>query len=638
VMVRFRKPESPAAIGPAPGRLACAAIMLLFLLGSVGSHAAAEELSASAAIEKAEVFVGEPVQFHIIIEGSERPTAPDMRPLRDFTVESRGGRRNSSQSVTIINGQVTEVSRRGYVFTYQLTAKRAGELTIPSVKVVAEGVTLRTDALRIRAIEPAETDDFKLRMTPAKTKCYVGEHLMLTVTWYIGRDVRAAEFHLPLLENTAFTLASPDTPTATAKTYVPLVVGGREVVAEKGSGRLDGKTYTTLTFRLVLVPRQAGTFELQPATVACEALVARRRGRSSPFGDSFADDFFGRGSGIYKKFVVPSNPLRLDVELLPMKGKPAGFAGHIGAYDIKAEATPTEVNVGDPITLTIAVSGPDYLKDVQFPPLEGQANLARDFKIPAERAAGEVVGNVKTFTQTIRARHAGVDEIPSIALPYFDTAGDKYRVARTRPIPLVVRETRVVTARDAEGLSPVAPKTALTAWQAGIAYNYEDLGVLENQAFGLTALLHSPGWLAAIGLPVVFYLLLACSTAIVRARRADPEAQAAKKAYGRLAATLKAAKRRRGQSSRLYGTVLDALRAYLGVKLRISPGALTYRDVEGLLRAREVSPEALDELQALFEACEAGHYAGAAGPVSESSLPMAERALKLAGNIERSLK
>ncbi|NIP98723.1 MAG: protein BatD, partial [Akkermansiaceae bacterium] len=72
------------------------------------------------------------------------------------------------------------------------------------------------------------------------------------------------------------------------------------------------------------------------------------------------------------------------------------------------------VNVGDPITLNIALSGPAFLEPVDLPPLDRQESLTRDFKVPTEIEEGSVDGNFKVFTQTVRALRDDVKAVPPI--------------------------------------------------------------------------------------------------------------------------------------------------------------------------------------------------------------------------------
>jgi hypothetical protein len=523
--------------------------------------------------------------------------------------------------------------RRGYVFAYRLTPKKAGSFTIPAIPVEAEGKTYHTRPIAIRAIEPQETDDLKLRLELSKTACYVGEPVVLAVTFYFARDLRSLRFHLPILESAAFVFDDPAAQPTPGRRPLRVPVNDGAAVLTQAKGTLAGAQYMTLSFAKALIPRQAGTFEVAKASAVCEALVGRRRPRSL-FDSMFDDDFFGRGRGVYRKFVIPSNALTLTVRALPEDGRPPGFAGHVGEYRLEAEASPTEVNVGDPITLTLRISGPPYLKNVELPPLQQQAALARDFRIPAERAEGKIEGGVKTFVQTLRATHDKVTELPAIELATFDTRAGAYRAVRSAPIPLTVHPTKVLTARDAEGRDPEAVKTELEALSEGIRANYDDLAVLDNQGFGLRTAARDPLWLALAGLPALGYALLAIGTTVVRRRRADPAAVEARRAYPELVRTLK--RLRAAVPAEPCGAVLEALRTYLGRKLRVPGRALTWRDVEGPLRQRGVAASTLDEVEAVFDRCEAGRYAGATAGDAEQ--PIIERAVALAKELERSLK
>jgi len=606
----------------------------LFIVAAQGANG--DELTALARVERNEVFLGESLALWIEVRGSDAPAEPDVSVITDFRVQSLGGQTRNSESVTIINGRMSRIVRRGYVFSYRLTPKRTGQLTIPSLEVLAGGQKLRTRPLAVRVKEPTETEDFKLRLALSKAKCYVGEPVTLTVTWYIGKDVRGFEFQVPVLDDGRFASHDVEVRVGQGKKYYRVPLGTGEVIAEKGQGSLEGKTYATLSFRKVLIPRQAGTFRIPKATVACEALVGYRRNRDF-FGDFFSDNFFGMGErGVYQRFVTPSNSLALVVLGVPREGRPQGFAGHVGRYRIEATATPTEANVGDPITLTIKLSGPEYLGDVELPPLKDQPALARDFRIPDEMAPGKVEGKVKSFTQTIRATHPEVKQIPPIELPYFDTETGRYGVARTKPIPLTIHKTHVLTASDAEGRQAGPLKSELTEWTKGIAHNYEDLSVLENQAYGLATVGLSPFWMAATLGPLAIYIVLLLSTVLVRRARADPERRRAKKAYGQLKRSIREL-RTSGDASRGFGQVLTASQCYLGKKLGLTSAAITYRDVEERLKARGVGTETLADLKQLFEDCEARHYAGTLDGAAEVR-SICDRALDLAERLEAALK
>ena len=601
----------------APGRSPLVLTLIGFLcLLATPKPAAAQRLSARAAVGKTDVYLGESFQFQVQIQGHDAPEKPNVSAITDFAVEEQGGSQNSSSSVTIINGQVTRQVRRGYIFSYRLTPKRVGALLIPSIKVNVGGQVLATQPVRIRAVKPAETDEFKLRMELSAQECYVGQPITLTVTWYVGRQVRRWEFSMPVLSHAHLDTADLDVPIDPSQrdSYLQVPLGKDRVIAKKGRGTLDGKGYTTVRFKKVLIPKAPGTITIPQSTVVCDAVVRYRR----------------------QRFVVPSNEPTLTVRELPADARPVDFSGPVGQYALLASATPTEVRVGDPITLTIQVSGPDYLENVKLPSLHEQPALARGFKIPEDRSPGKVEGSIKTFTQTIRAKHADVTEIPPIEFPYFDATKGEYAIARSEPIPLKVEATRIVTARDAEGRAAAEEtKTELKTWAEGIAHNYEDLSVLHDQAHGPGVWVESPVWMSILGCPPLLYVILLVSVSIVRARRADPEGQQARRAYRELAKALHAAKA--SGPGQVHASVLEAFRRYLGSKLRVPSGALTYNDVEEALHAQDVGSDYLVELKALFERCEATRYAGATVE-AEAPATVVASARELAKGLERALR
>jgi hypothetical protein len=618
------------------------ALMFLLICTVLSCPASwAAQLSATAVVERTDLFVGEAFVFQIQVSGSENPEKPDLSHVSDFTVEFRGGQQNSSRSISIVNGKITQNVREGYFFSYQLTPKRAGRLQIPAITVSEGGRSTHTKPVAIKARKPAQTDDFKLKLKLSRKHCYVGEPVTLTVTWYIGKDVKTFNFALPLLNDDTFHFADPEVDMQSGKKLYRIRLGDGEVIGEKGRGRIGDRDYATITFKKILIPARSGNVAIEPATVTCSALVGYEKRRSmfqdDFFSDFFNDDFFGRSRrGVYRTVAVPSNTLSLRVSDLPAEGRPDNFAGHVGKYRIEARATPTEVSVGDPITLTLSLSGAEYLEHVKLPRLSQQPGLVRDFKIPQERATAEVSGKSKMFTQTVRALNQDVKEIPSIELPYFDTKTKTYRMARTEPIPLIVKETRVVTALDAEGIAEQGPLgSEIETWGKGIAFNYADLSVIENQRSGPLSWIRSPLWMCLILGPPIFYFFLFTGAGIVRRKNKDPMKARARKAFGTLTKSLKEAC---GSSSvdNTCNMVQDAFRQYLGDKLCMPKGALTFNDVSDTLAARGVDQETLDRLRALFEICEAGSYAGNAGISDAASL--AEQGVQLSKDLEAKLK
>lgn len=547
--------------------------------------AQAQGLTAQAAVESDSVFAGQPFRFQIQVSGSDSPSEPDVSGLTDFQVGFLGGGANSSSSMTVINGRVSREIRRGYIFNYELTAKRAGTLVIPSIVVRDGSAQAQTQPVQITASQPEEVDDFRLRVELSKTEAFVGEPLIFNLTFYYKAEVADPKLTLPMLNTPGFRFYDQESP-----------------AAEDGV-LFEGQRFRTMRLRKAVIPEQAGDYQFPPATLSVQGMVGFRTMQDMFFGPSRRREF--------QRFVVPSNELSLRVLELPAAGRPANFAGHVGSFSLDVKASPLSVNVGDPITLTLIISGPPFLDQVAMPPLQTQEALVRDFRLPSEVSAGKVDGRIVTFTQTIRAQRADVGEIPAIELPYFDPEARAYRVARSPAIPLEVKATRVVTAGDAEGLDPVTRQTSeIQESRGGIAYNYEDLGALRDQGFEIGAWLRSGTFLGLLLLPPGAYAGLWFLLRRRRLRAADPEGVRERRAYAVFSQAI-------GEAGSADG-VLDALRGYLRDKLRLGAGALTFRDVEPALRARSVESGVVEDVRRVFDACEQSRYAGlSAGDVAE---------------------
>ncbi len=582
-------------------------IAIALLWAASGAHA--QTVRMSAAVEKDTVFVGEQFTFQLQIEGDDQPPMPAMPQVDGLMIEDVGGQPSSSQSVTIINGQMQRQVRKSYIHVYRVTAQRPGAFLIPAIELTIQGQVCRTQPIRITAQKPQETEDFKFRLELSKAQCYTGEPLVFTATWYISKSARNVNILIPVLESPDFQAIDLQ-PTSTGNDLAEIPVNGKPCVAKQAKGTLDGRAYTTITFSKALIPRKAGVFDFPEATAACEAAIGQdTRRRSGPFGDPFFDGFMGGAQTRYGGVVTASNPLHLEVKDVPSQGRPASFNGLIGAYSIEATATPTEVNVGDPITLTVKVRGGQYPDAAQLPPLESQPALAKDFKIPKEMAPGKVDNGVKVFTQTIRAENAQITQVPPIELSFFDTDAGQYRTAQTAPIPLKVHETTVVTSASAEGVTTPAERNEITERRDGIAHNYEGPAVLVNQAYGLGAWMSSPLRAGILIFPPLGYAALLVGLFVYRRQGANPAQRRKRKAHSTLCQTLDQLSTAGNAQA---GTqALDAFRAYLGAKLGLTAGALTYGDVRGPLIACNVTPQTLAAIQGLFEEGMACQYAGA---------------------------
>ena len=615
-------------------------IGFVFVLVSLqAAQGAGKPISIQAQVDKQEVTVGESFMLQIKIDGDDSPAEPDLSGLSDFTVIPKGGGQNNRESITIINGKMNRVSEHGYIFRYELTPKRDGILTVPPIGITAGGETLLTESIPIRVVKPVVSDEFKLLISLSETESYVGQPLVLIVKWFVNRNIAEFKFDLPFLEDQRFTFIDhPEDSNYQGQDAIALDLSGKRVISRQGQ---EGQ-HTTVTLRKIVIPREPGEFTLGKGSVFSRIVTGYQQKRGTrPFNDLF-DGFFGGRQAVYRQVVTESNILRANILPLPKENRPQDFTGLVGLYSLAAEANPTEVNVGDPITLTVMVTGAEYLENVQLPSLGNQPGIKDNFKVPEEMGQGEIEGRVKVFTQTIRAKNPAVKEIPAISLNYFNPKTKAYESAATKPIPLLVHAANIVTAKDAEGGSRGLVKNELTTLDKGIAYNYVGEDILENQDFEIVTWFRSQIGLAFVLFPPGAYLLVLIPLYMKRKRLQDVDRLQSQKALPEFSRELKRLEQDI-DSRELQQTVrglVEAMRTYLGKRFYIPPGGLVYKETAERLKQHGVTDGLLAELKNILDRCEAYHYGAIGGTESAGAdiREMLHTALTVFEKIDQCLK
>ncbi len=561
------------------------------LLVMLASRAGLAQIEVSAAIAERSVYVGQPVTLQVSVNGSPSPAEPNWPRLDGIDVQPRGGQNISHSSTIIINRRRQENHFQGYIFNYQVVFQHSGLQTIPPLSVSVDGQEYHTSPLTVNVREPQSRSDVRLRLEVDNASPYVGEAIELRATLYLSTTIQNVSIRVPGLDGRFETYDAPDAQVGGRQATIDFL--GSRARGERGQATLDGNQYDTFTVRRLIVPAAEGEFELGPATLSCEVVVR-------PSRSFFEDDQVERVS-------VPSNAIRLNVKPLPAEGRPANFSGLIGRYSISAAASAADVNVGDPITLTIRISADGaVLRDPRID-LAEQPGFRDQFRITTspdepQRRNGQLI-----YEEIIRPLRDSVTEIPSIELPYFDIESGRYAVASSNAIPLEVRPTRIVTAGDAVGADTGGPMGRDVRDAAGgIEYNYSAAEALVDQRFDLAEALESPAWIAALGAPPVLYFSALMMLMWRKRGRGDESLRRRRRALGSARRALEAP--RPSESAAVH--VGAALRQYMADRFDRPAAGLTTSDCVHLLKPIDASlARRLDEL---LHQCDEARYSGGA--------------------------
>jgi len=608
-------------------------LLVLAMISAAGTAGAATNFYAHVNVTKTNVFLGEVFPVNVIVKAPVFPEAPDLDHLTEFNVKP-------------LNAGTATSEADIYAFQYSFRAKKEGTLVIPPLRFTAGDVELFTEPVKIQAEKPQKTDRMTLKHTLSSTNCYVGEPVLLTTVWdstYQLNAIKAVDFYFPVLNDKRFVVLDPYEPGKeqdTRTTGLP-VQNTRVLATQKSYQTANHIQHQTLTFSKILIPKKAGKLVIPRSRLLCaigrEVPLGSKRSRRTAFQYPayFDNTFFDQNltGGGYDRVYTESEPITLEVKLLPTEGKPPLFSGMVGSFSLSVDAEPLNVHVGEPITLTIRVEAKRFMEAINFPPLRYQPLLINKFEIPTERSLPELSGNAKIYTQSIRPLSTAVSNIPPLQLVYFDPVSNAYITATSDPIPLTVSGAVPVTEYGSEAQ---VYHRRIQRLAGGIRQNYQNPDILKNQRPALFGWTHPFIVLLVLLTPPLVFGGFELASLFGKRKhyiRRTALAARAHRVYRRNTAPIT----RLQQKREIYTDLDRTLRAYLGDRLHKRAGALTFQDVKKELADAGVDSQTLEELKTLFETCEAYRFTTGYDDAADAR-KIVHDANRIIKAVERSLK
>lgn len=576
----------------------------------------AQDITFHAEVDRTNSSIGSPVRLTLTVEGTQDVAEIPMPAIDGFDAQYLG----PSTRISVVNGRYSASKS----FAYSLLPLRAGRLTIPPVRAEIFGKIYATQPIEVDIADAAGAggassrtgtvtleDKISLVLKAPRNEVYLHERLPVKIMLFVT-DLSISDVRYPELKQAGIEVE----PFGRPHQYEQIIRGVR---------------YHIVEFDTNIYPTRTGSLFLEPAALECN-IVAKTSAREPPFGRGsiLDDDFFGAFFDRYEKrpMTIRSEGVSLNVLPLPEEGRPRDFSGAVGRFDFEASAAPGEVNAGDPVTLKMKISGEGSLKAVQFPVLKN----AGSFKTYDPQVKEE--GTAKTLEQVIIPQSHEITQVPVIEFSYFDPRLKKYQTISRGPFPLTVKKVQE------EGLQMVSPEgqarlLAPEVLGRDIVFIKDSPGRFEvmgsrfyhSAFFYVMMALFCALWAA---LCVMYQRTHKIETDIVYARRLRAPREARKGL--KEAARLKNLKHR----EEFYDALFKTLRQYLGNKLHLSAGTVTFEVVQPRL-ADQLNPEELARIQEAFEECDAIRYA----PASVTEETMREsyaRIERIIDHLERHLK
>lgn len=532
--------------------------LLIAMLGLAAPALA--DVSVTASVDQSRVSFGESVAFVLTVNGTHSRPQPAIPKIDGLAFAGP----SVNTSVSIVNGRMSQ----SVSLAYQVTPTRPGEFTIPAISVAVDGKAYETQPIKLTVAQGEGQPDAQQslfgRIRLDAPQIYLGQTAPLDVVLF-------ARANVPLKGMGGYS-------------YEADGLGYKFLQNLKsGTKNINGETFNLHLIEGAISPTRTGKLVFGPCVLKAQ-LAVQRKSRAGQFGDDFFDNFFNRVEVREQPVTISEVPI--EVLPLPNEGKPADFTGAVGQWNLEVSAKPTEVAVGDPITLTIRITGNGNIDTVATPQLK---NLD-GFKTydPTSRTTKNELSTTgeRVFQQVLVPKSTEATELPEIRLSYFDPIAKSYKTMEQVPIKLIVKAGGAGASAVLSGAMRARPAEKLGE---DIVYLKGDLGPVA------TAIPWRIFW--ALNLTPV----LALAGAVGWKRRSDR--LRGDVAYARRSRAARAARKQLAAAANC-DAVQRALQNYLGDRLNIPASGITAsvaddRQLPG--KVREV-----------FEACDAARFAGAA--------------------------
>lgn len=532
-----------------------------------------------------------------------------------FTVKRSTPASNTSSQISIINGKRTEKHTTTTLYTFFLTPKKEGKLTIPECTITTNGDTKKIPARSIQVIAPETKKDLvDIEFLTDKTTCALGEPLLLTLRLIMRESIQNYQLEIPLLESDVFDfkVVEPDenrNPLAMHNTIVLTTTGGMKLPAVGRQSRQGAEVYV---FRINAIPRKPGNWKFDGASLICDVVdrtSPKRKQRQSPFGGfPFEDDpFFGGTPYNTRKCSAESPKIEITVKEPPKENRPIAYAGLAEPCTITVEADKTSVYVGDPIILSITIKGPRFLNAVKLPRIGEQPNFKENFRVFDNDAPGEIAQDESaiTFKRTIRAATDAVKEIPPLEIAWYDANENRYDTTKSEPIPITVQPSRKAAPVVMTSTALSSPEKSTVTATSSARGNFPASDCIINQFKKSNG--NSPA------LPEIIFLAAVpiCCMGLWGIMRYAKHRKNNTDVYRKRGAARSAAKLLQHiheNDTNAYQKLIDVLHSFIADKTLRNVNTITFTDVEQYLKAHHVSNPTIATLRTVVNACEEALY------------------------------
>ncbi|HEX3628252.1 MAG TPA: BatD family protein [Verrucomicrobiae bacterium] len=551
-----------------------AAICLWFSFAAFGANF-------TASLDRDTIAMGETATLSLTFEGGQPGNVPTPQ-VPGLQISGAG----NSSNVSWVNGQMSTE----FTVTFSITADHAGNYWIPAMAAEIGGQRIQTRPLKLTVTQPGSPSTSQInsgseiafmRFSLPDKKVYPGEMISGQLQIFFRDDAQNPQgLQLTAMPTDGFTV-------------------GKMSQGSTERTRIGNRIYSVVPISIALTAVKTGNLSVGPISASIVVIVAGENGNQwGPFAG-----FFG---GQQKQITMSTDPATTTSVPLPSVNVPPDFNGAVGDYTMSVNAGPTNVAVGDPVTVRVQISGRGSLDSVTLP----SHTDWHDFKIFTPTSKTETSDGLgdqgsKTFEEIVTPENASIHELPPISFSYFNPDDGAYHTLTQPATPLAVS---AVGATPVPTVAGTKPENLTPQPQQDIVPIRENLGTL---AQANTPLITRPAFLALQSIPVIAFI-----AALVWRRKTDslannPRLRRRLAVQQLIAGGLNDLNKfaAENKSNEFFAMLFRLLQEELGERLDCPAISITEADADERLTAMGAKPETLNSLRELFQACDQARYA-----------------------------
>ena len=385
-------------------RLSFAAAVALLMMGLVASPVLAQTPSVTASVDRTNLTLTDVLTLTLRIEGVTNVHPLPQAPVIDGLILV-GSERRSYQ--TFVQGALSA----HFEFSFKYQPLRTGSIDIDPINVILDNTVHITDPITINVTGGAGATQSPGGAPPQPTSLvgqdFFAESEVDDETPYIGQQIT---YTLRFYSANAFARPIYDAPD-----FAGFWNPGRSV-EEESLADVAGRSYRVTEASTILFPTLAGALKIEPTNVTVRGGLL--------------------GSNVTQ---YPTRQIDLNVRPLP-PGEPDAFTGAVGRYSLASQVDLNTVDLGEPVTLTLTVTGEGNLESLpapEWPEIPGWRAFDTDAPYQMSIVDGKVQGSRK-FARVFMPSASGSHEFPPVVYAYFDPYDEEYVTLTSRPFKVEV--------------------------------------------------------------------------------------------------------------------------------------------------------------------------------------------------------